>query len=202
MPNTAVRANARTSPKPTKSKPAALGKLYHPGVPERGLKIIAKSEDEATANKNAAPAPKTTTAQDKYISALAEKCVAEVRFNRAAEHVKAEARAKAEEPKLEASRAFAQAHHAWLVAKAETENPSVEDEELADRFSAALPSAERRLMITPAAYPDQVWQKLEAFEAILGDEIMSGPRRDSVILLALASIKQDILNLELLEAVR
>jgi hypothetical protein len=52
-------------------------------------------------------------------------------------------------------------------------------------------------MVTPSAYPDQVWQKLEAFEAILGDEIMSGPRRDSVILLAVASIKQDIVNLDL-----
>jgi hypothetical protein len=103
---------------------------------------------------------------------------------------------------LEASRAFAQAYHAWLVAKAETENPSVEDEELADRFSLALPAAERRLMVTPSAYPDQLWQKLEAFEAILGDEIMSGPRRDSVIMLAVASIKRDIVNMDLLEAAR
>jgi hypothetical protein len=98
---------------------------------------------------------------------------------------------------LEASRAFAQAYHAWLVA-----NPSVEDEEQAERFSAALPAAERRLMVTPSAYPDQFWQKLEAFEVILGEEIMIGPRRDSVILLALASIKQDIVNMELLEAAR
>jgi hypothetical protein len=30
---------------------------------------------------------------------------------------------------------------------------------------------------------------------------MSGPRRDSVILLAVASIKQDIVNLELCEAI-
>jgi hypothetical protein len=69
-------------------------------------------------------------------------------YEAAAEKREAEAAAKAEEPKLEASRAFAQAYHAWLVAKAETENPSVEDEELADRFSLALPAAERRLMVT------------------------------------------------------
>jgi len=77
-----------------------------------------------------------------------------------------------------------------------------EDDDEADRFSNALPEAERRLMVTPSAYPDQVWQKLEAFEAILGDELMSGPRRDSVLLLALSSIKQDIVNLDLLEAIR
>ena len=57
-------------------------------------------------------------------------------------------------------------------------------------------------MVTPSAYPDQFWQKLEAFESILGEEIMMGPRRDSVILLALASIKQDMVNMELLEAAR
>jgi hypothetical protein len=54
-------------------------------------------------------------------------------------------------------------------------------------------------MVTTSAYPDQVWQKTGG---IRGHEIMSGPRRDSVIMVAVASIKQDIVNLELLEAVR
>ena len=144
---------------------------------------------EATKSMPAAPASPEATAQDEYLRLIANK-------------IAAEAAAKAEEPKLEASRAFVQAYHAWLVAKADDENPSVEDEEQAERFSLALPAAERRLMVTPSAYPDQLWQKLEAFEAILGDEIMSGPRRDSVIMLAVASIKQDIVNLELLEAAR
>jgi hypothetical protein len=172
MPNT-VRADARTLPEATKSTPAA------PDSPE--------------------------SAADEYLRLMAAKIVADVRLEKATEKkeeeaAKAEA-AKAEAPKLEASRAFAQAYHAWLVAKADAENPSVEEEE-AERFSAALPAAERRLMVTPSAYPDQFWQKLEAFEAVLGDEIMSGPRRDSVILLALASIKQDMVNMELLEAAR
>ncbi len=131
---------------------------------------------------------------------MAAKIVADVRLALATEKRKEEA-AKAEAPKLETSRAFAQAYHTWLVAKADNENPSVEEEE-AERFSAALPAAERRLMVTPAAYPDQLWQKLEAFESILGEEIMIGPRRDSVILLALASIKQDMVNMELLETAR
>jgi hypothetical protein len=173
MPNT-VRADARTLPEDTKSTPAA------PDSPE------------------AAP-------KDEYLHLMAAKIVADVRLEKATEKRKEEAAkaeaAKAEVPKLEASRAFAQAYHAWLAAKADSENPSVEDEE-AERFSAALPAAERRLMVTPSAYPDQFWQKLEAFQSILGEEIMSGPRRDSVILLALASIKQDIVNMELLEAPR
>jgi hypothetical protein len=172
MPNATVRATAQTLPEVTKPIPAG------PASPE------------------AAP-------QDEYIRALAAKCVADVRYEAAAEKRKAEAdaKAKAEDPKLRASEAFAQAFHAWLAAKAGTEDPLLEDDEQPERFRAES-EAERRLFTTPSAYPDQLWQKLEAFEIILGDEIISGPRRDSVILLALASIKQDIVNLELLEAVR
>jgi hypothetical protein len=182
-----------------------IRRLYRPGVLETGLKVVAESLDGAAGAKKEAPAS-AAEPQDEYIRALAAKIVADSRYEVLAEKRKAkaeaEAVAKAEEPKLRASRTFAEAYHAWLAAKAETENPSVEDEHQAERFDLALPAAERRLMVTPSAYPDQLWQKLEAFESILGDEIMSGPRRDSVILLALASIKQDILNLELLEAVR
>jgi hypothetical protein len=149
------------------------------------------------ANARALPEAAEPAPRDEYLRLMAEKIAAEARLEVATEKMKAEADAKAEQPKLRASRAFAEAYHAWLAAKAETENPSVEDEEQAERFSLALPAAERRLMVTPSAYPDQLWQKLEAFEAILGDEIMSGPRRDSVIMLAVASIKQDIVNLDL-----
>ena len=130
MPNT-VRADARAMPEATKSTPAA------PDSPE--------------------------SAADEYLRLMADKIVADTRLEVATEKkeeeaAKAEA-AKAAAPKLEASRAFAQAYHAWLVAKADTENPSVEEEEQAERFSAALPAAERRLMVTPTAYPDELWQK-------------------------------------------
>jgi len=170
-------------------------------MPNATVRANARTLPEATKSMSAASAS-SESAGDEYLRLMAEKIAAEVRLEVATEKRKAEAAAKAEEPKLRASRAFAEAYHAWLAAKAETENPSVEDEEQAERFGLALPAAERRLMVTPSAYPDQVWQKLEAFEAILGDEIMSGPRRDSVIMLAVASIKQDIVNLDLLEAVR
>jgi hypothetical protein len=174
MPNTTVRANARTLPDDTKPVPTAP--------------------------------PTAESPADEYLRLQAAKIVADVLFERAAEKMKAEAdadaKAKAQEPKRRASRAFAEAYHARLAAKADDENPSVEDEQQAERFSIALPAAERQLMVTPSAYPYELWQKLEAFEAILADEIMSGPRRDSVILLALASIKQDIVNMDLLEAIR
>jgi hypothetical protein len=200
MPNATVRANARTLPKSTKSAPASesLRALYRPGVLERGLKIIAKAQDEVAAKKDA-PAPEA--AADEYNRLGTAKIIADALFEVAAEKMKAEAAAKDEEPKLEASRAFAQAFHAWLAAKAGIEEPAIAEEEQPGRFRAESYS-ERSLFTTPAVYPDQLWQKLEAFEAILGGELMSGQKRDSILLLALGSIKQDILNLELLEAMR
>jgi hypothetical protein len=171
-------------------------------MPNATVRANARTLPEATKSTPAAPPSPEASAHDEYLRALAAKYLADARLEVATEKKKAETAAKAEEPKLDASRAFAQAYHAWLATKAETENPSIEDEAEADRFSIALPAAERRLMVTPAAWPDQLWQKLEAFEAILGDAIMSGPRRDSVLLLALAGIKQDFVNLDLLEASR
>jgi hypothetical protein len=170
-------------------------------MPNATVRANARTLPEATKSTPVAPAA-AESAADEYLRLQAAKIVADVRLEVATEQRKADAAARAEEPKRLASRAFAEAYHAWLAAKAETENPLVEDEEQAERFSKALPVAERLLMVTPSVYPDQLWQKLEAFEAILGDEIMSGPRRDSVLRLALAGIKQDFVNLDLLEASR
>ena len=166
------------------------------------VRADARTLPEATNPPPAAPASPEAAPQDEYIRALAAKCVADARYEAAAEKRKAEATAKAEEPKLEASRAFAQAFHAWLAARAGIEDPSLlEGEEQDERFRANS-DAQWRLSTTPSAYPDQFWQKLEAFEVLLGDEMMGGQRRDSILLLALGSIKQDIINLDLLEATR
>jgi hypothetical protein len=51
----------------------------------------------------------------------------------------------------------------------------------------------------PAVFADHVWDKLEAFEEILAHELRAGERTDSILLLALGSIKQDIMNLDLLQ---
>jgi hypothetical protein len=104
------------------------------------------------ANARTLPEATEPAPRDEYLRLMAEKIAAEARLEVATEQRKAEAAAKAEEPKLRASRAFAEAYHAWLAAKAETENPSVEDEEQAERFSLALPAAERRLMVTPQPF--------------------------------------------------
>jgi hypothetical protein len=159
MPNATVRANAPASPK--SAKPASnsehLRALYRPGVLERGLKIIAKAQDEAAA--------------------------------------------KAEELQKRSRVAFAQAYHALLAANAGLGDPDITEEEQPERWSVQS-EAERRLFTTPAVYPDQVWDKLTTFELIRGQELTIGLRTDSILLLALGSIKQDIINLDLLEGGR
>jgi hypothetical protein len=120
-------------------------------VREHGLKIIVKAQDDAEAKKDA-PAPEAAP-QDEYNRLLVDKIYAEVKFESLLEKRKAEKDTaadaeKAEEDKrLEASRAFAQAHHAWLTAKAGIEDPAVEEDEQAGRFRAES-DAERRLFTT------------------------------------------------------
>jgi hypothetical protein len=78
---------------------------------------------------------------------------------------------------------------ALLAANAGLEDPDITEEEQPERWSVQS-DAERRLFTTPSVYPDQVWRKLEAFEAILSEELTIGPRTDSILMLALGSIKQ------------
>jgi hypothetical protein len=191
---------ATAKPKSTKADSEHLRGLYRPGVRELGLKIIAQAQDEAAAKKDA-PAPES--AADEYLRLQAGKIVADALLEVATEKRKAEkdkaatdAERAEEDKEWQASQAFSSAHHAWLIAKTALEEPSVAEDDQPRRFKAES-DAERRLFTTPAAYGDQFWDKLTAFERILGDEIMSGPRKDSIILLALASVKQDIVNLDL-----
>jgi len=161
------------------------------------------SQDTTASN-----APASLKDDDEYLRTLAAKCVADARLSvetdrRKAEKDKAAADAeKAEEDKqIQASQAFSEAYHAWLTAKAGIEDPEITDEEQPDRWRAQS-DAERRLFSTPARNVDQMWNKLAAFETILGEEMTVGLRKESVLMLALGSIKQDIINLDLLEATR
>jgi hypothetical protein len=172
MPNTTVRANARAMPEATKSMPAT------PASPESAI-------------------------DDEYLRLQAAKIVADVRYEAAVEKRKTEANAAAaaaaeaeEDKRWQARQAFTQAHNAWLMAKASLDGHSLEDEEMDQRLTEDR-DAERRLITTPAAYPDQLWTKLEAFELILGHELTTGLRTNSILMLALGSIKQDIVNMDL-----
>src|ERR1700677_2000428 len=117
----------------------------------------------ASDGADAPASPKS--AIDAEISRLqCDKIVADVLLEEATARKKkaaaAAAEVEAEEPKRRASREFGEAHYAWLTAKARIEDPNVEDDDLARLGLEAEAAAERRLMTTPAAWPDQVWQKL------------------------------------------
>jgi hypothetical protein len=146
----------------------------------------------ATVGADAPASPKS--AIDNKYHHLAAQIAAEAELKRAT--ARAESAAQAEEREIRASRDFSDAYSDWLKAKGGIEDPGVPEEEQAERYRAGS-AAERRLFTTPAAWPDQVWQKLMAFEILLGEELLNGERRDSIILLSLASIKQDIHNLGL-----
>jgi hypothetical protein len=97
---------------------------------------------------------------------------------------------------LQASLDFSQAYYAWLAAKAGLEDPDITDDEQPERWKAET-DAERRLFSTPATCAEGFWDKLTAFETILGEELTIGLRNESILMLAMGSIKQDIINLEL-----
>jgi hypothetical protein len=132
---------ATAKPKSTKTTSPMIAELYRPGVLEKGLQVLAKEQDEAAVKKDA-PAPES--AADEYLRLQSAKIVADALFEVADKKMKAEADAKAEEPKLRASKAFAQAFHAWLAAKAGKEDPLLEDDEQPELFRAES-DAERGL---------------------------------------------------------
>jgi hypothetical protein len=161
-----------------------------------------------TIASNAPPSPEAAKPVDEEMRLIVEKCFAEAKLQtyldkRKAEKDKAAADAeKAEEDKeLQASRAFTSAYHAWLAANAGLEDPDITDEEQPERWRAKS-EAERRLFSTPATVGEHFWDKLTAFEQILGEEMTVGLRKESILLLAVGCIKQDIINLDLLEAAR
>ena len=105
-----------------------------------------------------------------------------------------------EKAEQETATNFDRAYSAWLAARAASQDPSVtDDNDVLAGCICAVFEAERQLMAVPAMRSHQVWKKLEVFEAILSDELTSGVRANSILMLALGSIKADFLNLDLHE---
>jgi hypothetical protein len=154
----------------------------------------------AESAKSAAPAPEAEPAKDPRI--IAAEVVAEVdlenRLKKIRSDISMEELEKAgREERSAASDRFENAYRAWLAAKAAVKDPSIDDDDVVTARQAVEAEAERRFMTMPAVYADHVWQKIEAFEGILGSELIAGERTDSILLLAIAAIKQDIINLDL-----
>jgi hypothetical protein len=101
----------------------------------------------------------------------------------------------AEDEEFERTQAFSRAYARWLTACAQIEVPDSEDEQFVKRTFTEERSALRELFLVPAGCSETIWAKLAAFEADLVKERIVGEPRDSILLLALGSIKADLMNL-------
>jgi hypothetical protein len=104
----------------------------------------------------------------------------------------------ADEEHATKSEAFQRAYHAWLKARAAKEDPEWPDDEQAgkQRFIDERETG-RRVFMTPAVDREQLWGKLEVFEAVLANELMVGQSVDAIVFLGLGAIKDDLLNLDI-----
>jgi hypothetical protein len=91
--------------------------------------------------------------------------------------------------------AFSRAYARWLTACAQLERLDSEDEQFINATFTEERSALRELFLIPAACTETVSAKLAAFEVDLVKERIVGEPRDSIVLLALGSIKADLINL-------
>jgi hypothetical protein len=92
--------------------------------------------------------------------------------------------------------AFGRAYARWLRALAQTECPiSFDDEQFMKAAYAEDSLALRELFRVPADCSETVWAKLAVFEIELVKDQIVGTSKDSVLFLALGSIKADLANL-------
>jgi hypothetical protein len=96
---------------------------------------------------------------------------------------------------FERSQEFSRAYARRLRACAQIEVPNSEDEQFVKAGFAEERAALRELFLAPAACSETIWAKLAAFEMDLAEEMIAGPSKDSVLLIALGSIKADLMNL-------
>ena len=91
--------------------------------------------------------------------------------------------------------AFSQAYARWLRACAQIEDPGTDDEQIIKTFFDEERAAQRALFGMPAVCREDFWNKFEVFEVDLARELVVGPHKDSILMLALGSIKADLMNL-------
>ena len=94
-----------------------------------------------------------------------------------------------------AREAFSRAYARWLKARAQIEVPDADDDEFVQAIFAEERAAQRAMFLVRAVDVENVWSKLEVFEVDLAKELVVGQSKDSILLLALGSIKADLINL-------
>jgi hypothetical protein len=91
--------------------------------------------------------------------------------------------------------ALDRAYCRWLRARAAIKNPDAEEGEYLRMWNEELEAGAALMSIAaPPNFSDLVCRKIEVFEALLGEELRDGLSTRSILMVALGSIKQDILN--------
>ena len=90
--------------------------------------------------------------------------------------------------------AFSRAYARWLRACAQIEDPGTDDEQIIKTFFDEERAAQRALFGMPAVCREEFWNKFEVFEVDLAREQVLGPHK-AILMLALGSIKADLMNL-------
>ncbi len=94
--------------------------------------------------------------------------------------------------------ALERAHTRWLRSRAARKDPDgPHDDESVGLIWRAEAAAARDFMLTPITNVGYIWEKIEVFEVILGEELRDGLSRNSDLLLAFGALKQDLFNLDL-----
>ena len=89
------------------------------------------------------------------------------------------------------------AYYEWLLARAALEQAGDCSDVEGDRRLARRHAAEVALMAAPAAYPDGIWFKFELVESLVSEERIAGAAGYPLHLLALASLKADLISIGL-----
>jgi hypothetical protein len=91
---------------------------------------------------------------------------------------------------------FGRAYVRWLRARAALEDPDADgsDEASEARFNA-VGEAARLLLVTPAIYDEELWQKWEVLEDYVSADVIEGQAADNRAIMALGCIKADLIRI-------
>lgn len=90
---------------------------------------------------------------------------------------------------------FARKYRDWHATRAAAYDPDLpEDDKSSDARFDKYNAAQDALMIAPAPSPVEFWHKWELLDHLMTDEIVNGPFTVKDALIALASIKSDIMR--------
>jgi hypothetical protein len=90
---------------------------------------------------------------------------------------------------------FVRLYARWLGARASLETFDDDSDEVMNAKQEALDEAARQFLAMPAFFDWMIWKKREVLEFDLNEDALAGKRADNRTIVALASIKADLMSL-------